>query len=150
MVTFTWKDRSDNNATKFMKLKADEFMRRFLLHVLPKRFRKIRYFGFLSPRYKKVNILLIRELLCVVGEIFTPPVNESIEEKMLRLTGKDINCCPICKKGRMLQSQNFKPAYFNILFYIKQKKCMIHPNRYLSINHNMTTDFKVALFIITR
>ena len=122
VVTFTWKDRSDNNATKFMKLKADEFMRRFLLHVLPKRFRKIRYFGFLSPRYKKVNILLIRELLCVVGEIFTPPVNESIEEKMLRLTGKDINCCPICKKGRMLQSQNFKPAYFKYIVPHKTKE----------------------------
>jgi len=62
-VTFSWKDRSDENKTKFMTLDGEEFMRRFLLHVLPKGFRKIRYFGFLSPRYKTENIRIIRELI---------------------------------------------------------------------------------------
>ena len=55
-VIFTWKDRADNNATRKMCLGAEEFIRRFLLHVLPKGFRKIRYFGFLSPRNKTKNI----------------------------------------------------------------------------------------------
>ena len=62
-VTFTWKDRSDENKTKLMTLTAEEFIRRFLTHVLPKGFRKIRYFGFLSPRYKTENIRIIRELV---------------------------------------------------------------------------------------
>ncbi|WP_394699500.1 transposase [uncultured Desulfobacter sp.] len=46
-----------------MCLDAEEFIRRFLLHVLPKGFRKIRHFGFLSPRYKTTNINLIRQLM---------------------------------------------------------------------------------------
>ena len=66
-VTFTWKDRSDDDKTKLMTLEADEFIRRFLLHVLPKGFRKIRYFGFLSPRYKKENIRIIRNWLEKMG-----------------------------------------------------------------------------------
>ena len=57
-VIFTWKDRSQNNATEEMILDVVEFIRGFLLHVLPKGFKKIRHFGFLAPRYKTRNIEL--------------------------------------------------------------------------------------------
>ena len=121
-VTFTWKDRSDNNETKLMTLEANEFIRRFLLHVLPKRFKKIRYFGFLSPRYKKENIKIIRELIEDNGGIFTPPEKETIEEMMLRLTGKDINCCPVCGKGRMVQLIDLKSEYYDYIVPHKKRE----------------------------
>ena len=121
-VTFSWKDRSDDNKTKFMTLEAEEFIRRFLLHVLPKGFRKIRYFGFLAPRYKKENIRIIRELIGANGDVFTPPVKETTEEMMLRLTGKDINCCPVCGKGRMVQLIDLKSEYYDYIVPHKKRE----------------------------
>ncbi|WP_024334827.1 IS91 family transposase [Desulfotignum balticum] len=89
-VVFTWKDRTQNNAIKEMKIDATEFIRRFLLHVLPRGFKKIRHFGFLSPRYKKNNIKLIRELVQDNSQEFTQPDIESLETMMQRLTGINI------------------------------------------------------------
>ena len=99
-VTFTYRDRQNNDQIKQMTLDADEFIRRFLLHVLPKGFFKIRYFGFLSHTNKKHLIPLIRELIDA-NAILPEKINESISEMMLRLTGIDIGCCPRCKKGKM-------------------------------------------------
>lgn len=99
-VTFTYKDRSDKNLTKKMTLSADEFIRRFLLHVLPPRFVKIRYFGFLFHRDKRKNILLILVFLNAKPE-HVERVDESVEQIMMRLTGIDIGCCPHCGKASM-------------------------------------------------
>jgi hypothetical protein len=84
--------------------------------------RKIRYFGFLSPRYKTENIRIIRELLGKNGDNVIPPVKETKEEIMLRLTGKDINCCPACGKGRMSESTSLKPSYFEYIVPRRKKK----------------------------
>jgi hypothetical protein len=100
-VTFTYRDRQNNDQTKKMTLDADEFIRRFLLHVLPKGFFKIRYFGFLSHTNKKQLIPLIRDLIGDAA-IIPEKIDESISEMMLRLTGIDISCCPKCKKGKMM------------------------------------------------
>jgi len=109
-VTFTYKDRKDDAKTKKMTLSAPEFIRRFLLHVLPKGFMKIRYFGFLANINKKQAIPLIREL---IGSNEKPPqtVKETVVEIMLRLTGRDIACCPNCKKGKMMVIGILPPAY---------------------------------------
>jgi len=72
-----------------------------LLHVLPKGFFKIRYFGFLAHTNKKEQIPLIRKLIDP-DATFPEKINESIKEMMLRLTGIDITCCPKCKKGKMI------------------------------------------------
>jgi len=100
-VVFTYKDRAHDNITRQMALDAMEFIRRFLLHVLPNRFMKIRYFGFLANVNKRKAVLLIRRLIGVdMGvRVF---VKETIQEKMLRLTGRDILLCPHCKKGHMV------------------------------------------------
>ena len=99
-VTFAYKDRSDNNRTRQMTLAADEFIRRFLLHVLPPRFVKIRYFGFLFHRNKRRNIALIREQMGSQA-VITAPAVEDAQQIMLRLLGIDIHCCPHCGKGQM-------------------------------------------------
>ena len=110
-VVFTWKDRAQNDAVKEMTLGAVEFIRRFLLHVLPRGFKKIRHFGFLSPRYKTRNIKLIRKM---TGDKFKEPrhpENESVEEMMHRLTGIDIKACPKCGKGRLTRLYELMPVY---------------------------------------
>ncbi len=83
-----------------MALPAREFIRRFLLHVLPSRFMKIRYYGFLANICKKKAVLLIRHLIGKYVEVvsFT---GERIRDKVLRLTGNDILLCPHCRKGTM-------------------------------------------------
>lgn len=107
-VTFTYKDRQDNNTTKLMILPAMEFIRRFLLHVLPSRFMKIRYYGFLANICKKKAVLLIRRLIGKDMEVRTF-IKETLQEKVLRLTGRDIPLCPHCKEGRMI-SRGMQPA----------------------------------------
>jgi Putative transposase/Transposase zinc-binding domain len=101
MVTFTYRDRKDNNTVKLTTVDAGEFIRRFLRHVLPVGFMKIRYFGFLSNKRKKETIQLCREL---IGDSTPHPQREkkTANELMIELTGTDITRCPCCKKGTMI------------------------------------------------
>src|SRR6266478_3539364 len=62
-VRFLWKDYRDDNRQKTMTLSADEFIRRFLIHVLPDGFQRIRDYGFLSNRHRKDKLALCRQLL---------------------------------------------------------------------------------------
>jgi hypothetical protein len=99
-VSFEYRDRTDNNSVKTLSVSAHEFIRRFLLHVLPENFMKIRYFGFLSHRNKKQAVKLIRQL--IDPDVSLPEkIEETYLDMMQRLTGQDILCCPNCKKGRM-------------------------------------------------
>jgi hypothetical protein len=98
-VTFTYRDRSDNDQKKSMTLDAVEFIRRFLLHVLPDGFVKIRYFGFMAHRNRKKSIALIRKLIDSGTQIEIR--EETVVEMMLRLAGIDITLCPRCGKGRL-------------------------------------------------
>lgn len=99
-VTFAYRDRKDNDTLKLTTVEAQEFIRRFLLHVLPGGFMKIRHFGFLSNRHKKDNIHICRELL---GDNSQPSerVKKTPIQLMLELTGKDITKCPCCREGHM-------------------------------------------------
>ena len=99
-VSFTYRDRERNSEIKVMTLNAHEFIRRFLLHVLPMGFVKIRYFGFLSHKNKKQAITLIRKFIDPDAEL-PEKIKETIFEMMLRLTGTDITRCPKCGKGKM-------------------------------------------------
>jgi len=98
-ITFTYKDW-ERDETRQMTLAADEFIRRFLLHVLPSGFMKIRYFGFLSHTNKKKSIPLLRKLIDPDADL-PKKTKETLQEMMFRLTGEDITCCPECKKGKM-------------------------------------------------
>ena len=100
-VTFNYRDRSDENKEKEFTIGADEFIRRFLLHVLPRGFTKIRYYGFLAHANKKTCIELIRMLINATTA-YVQKLVESAQEMMLRLTGIDIGCCPQCGKGKLV------------------------------------------------
>jgi len=99
-VTFSWRDRADGNALKEMTLPCAEFVGRFLLHVLPKGFQKVRAYGFLAPRAKKAALDAIRAALGAVSPA-PPPAGETAPERVLRLTGVDVALCPVCKAGRL-------------------------------------------------
>jgi hypothetical protein len=100
-VIFKYCDRSDENKIKELNLKAKEFIRRYLLHILPRGFMKIRYYGFLAHANKKECIPLLRQLINPDAEI-TEKLTETVQEMMLRLTGVDLSLCPECGKGKMV------------------------------------------------
>ena len=112
-VTFHYRDRTDSNRQKSMTLPAVAFLRRFLLHVLPPRFVRIRHYGFLANSVRRKRIALCRRLLGVPAETAPPAPSESWEETLLRLTGKDVTCCPRCKAGHLRTTREIKPDRFH-------------------------------------
>lgn len=100
-VTFTYKDRKALNQRKQMTLNAQEFIRRFLLHVLPDGFVRIRYFGFLANRCKKKNLQQCRRLLHLSSD---PPIlpKQSFVALLLALTGQNALQCPNCQQSQMV------------------------------------------------
>jgi hypothetical protein len=101
MVSFYYRDRKNKNSRKIMTLDAYEFIRRFLLHVLPKKFMRIRHFGFLANRSKKQNLKKCRELLGLSPQL-PESAEKTTQELMLQLTGINLNLCPRCQKGSMI------------------------------------------------
>jgi ABC-type antimicrobial peptide transport system ATPase subunit len=94
-VTFIYRDRSDQNKKKAMCLDGAEFIRRFLMHVLPDRFVKIRYFGFMAHRNRKKAIALIRKLIAP-DKKFPEKIKETVIQMIQRVMGIDITRCPVC------------------------------------------------------
>jgi hypothetical protein len=98
-VRFRWKDYADHDRVKIMALDADEFLRRFLLHVVPRGFMRIRHFGLLANRTRRGTLTQCRDLLGQPPTEATPP--ESVAVLVHRLTGVDLARCPVCGEGRM-------------------------------------------------
>jgi len=115
-VKFIWRDYRDHNQQKIMPLSADEFIRRFLLHVLPNGFHRIRYYGFLANPHRKQKLELCRQLLGAVPSP-TPPVGssepvtpEDYRDRYDRLTGRSLRECPVCHRGHMIAVQALQPV----------------------------------------
>jgi plasmid stabilization system protein ParE len=107
-VRFRWRDYADGNHVKVMDLDADELLRRFLLHVVPDGFVRIRHFGLLANRRRAEALAQCRTLL---AQPAPPPVpSESARALMLRLTGIDIERCPSCQQGVLRQLEVLRPA----------------------------------------
>src|SRR3990167_740621 len=101
-VTFKWRDYADESKSKLMTLDALEFIRRYLTHVLPNGFMRIRTFGFLANSCKAKNIDLILPLLNQLKRRDSEKKEEeSISELMQRITGIDIHLCQHCKVGNL-------------------------------------------------
>jgi hypothetical protein len=106
-VRFRYKDyRADSNESqKTMALTALEFIRRFLLHVLPRGLHRIRYYGLLGNRHRTSQLARCRELLETTGsETIRRPCSRSQDyrDRYEVLTGISLRACPVCKVGRML------------------------------------------------
>jgi hypothetical protein len=108
-ITFRYRDRSDNETVKLMILDASEFIRRFLLHILPDGFMKIRHYGILSNRNRKYKLTVCKKL-------FGAPCRhenrekESWQDLLTRITGTDPRICPYCGKGNMVLKEVLNPS----------------------------------------
>lgn len=109
-VTFRWRDYKDHNRTKFMTVDAFEFIRRFLLHILPDNFVKIRHYGLMSNRNRKTKFRRCQEILGVDSNWEQESSeSESWEELLYKLTGIDPRICPCCGRGRMVAIEVLQP-----------------------------------------
>jgi hypothetical protein len=105
-VTFRYKDYRHDAQQKTMILEAEEFIRRFLLHVLPDGFQRSRYYGFLGNRYREQKLAHCRELLGMPTP--EPPALQTAKdyrEHYEQLAGSSLWQCPVCRHGRMLVIQ---------------------------------------------
>jgi len=100
-VTFTYKDYKHGQQHKVMTLSADEFLRRFLLHVLPNSFQRIRHYGLLGNRHRAEHLARCRELLAMPVSI--PEPRHDYRERLQQLGGNDPLLCPQCKSGEMVR-----------------------------------------------
>ena len=99
-VRFQYKDYADQQRSKTMRLSSSEFIHRFLMHTLPSRFLRIRYFGFLANRFRKQRLDQCRTLLGISPQAPVPanqlPVSTTGDEQ------EAISICPVCRCGRLL------------------------------------------------
>lgn len=108
-VEFKWKDYRQESQPKVMRLDAAEFVRRFLLHVLPSGFQRIRHYGLLANCHREVKLEKCRQLLQAPPPL---PVDEPLEylDRYQRLTGQSLRDCPKCCRGQMVRIESFLPG----------------------------------------
>lgn len=105
-VSFRWRDYRQGNRARTMTLEADEFIRRFLLHVLPDHFVRIRHFGFLANRHRTENIQRARQLLHEHAGLDSDR-NPSAEP---HTSTEELRRCPHCLKGHLVCVQTLTPT----------------------------------------
>lgn len=104
-IRFRWKDYRHDDQVKTMTLTSEDFIRRFLLHVLPNGFRRIRYYGLLGNRHREENLSLCRQLLGM--HMVEPATVRALPEtdyldRYENLTGRSLRQCPQCGRGSMV------------------------------------------------
>ena len=114
-VSFWARDNSRPGQKRLVTLTAPEFIRRFLLHVLPPRFVKIRHYGLMAPRNAKTKLEQARALIKLQGpgatdgltrqQLDTPNKTQTWQEMLKALTGLDLTTCPNCGQGRLIRSR---------------------------------------------
>ena len=99
-VTFSWKDYRHGNQPSLMTLSTDEFIRRFLLHVLPRGFQRIRQFGLLANRRRRVQLARCRQLLGTATQA-AMPLPSDYKSLYQTVTGESLEHCPACRIGKL-------------------------------------------------
>jgi hypothetical protein len=107
-VRFRVRDSANGNRKKMMRLEAGEFIGRFLLHVLPSGFKRIRHYGLLGPAHKAANLAAARAAL--QAPVPDPLIVESVEAFMQRVAGIEWLNCPHCHEGRFQVLQGILPS----------------------------------------
>jgi hypothetical protein len=110
VVKFKYRDYADDNREKTMELPAESFMHRFLMHVLPHRFVRIRYFGLLAHRNKKRAIQACLEFYNMRKQKKDIPL--TWREMYAKVTGKNLSTCPECRKGKLVIKEIIEPVRY--------------------------------------
>jgi Putative transposase/Transposase zinc-binding domain len=109
-VSFRWKDYADDQRNKVMRLTAEEFLRRFLLHVLPPRFVRIRHYGLLAGRNVNSKLARCRQLLGTATQLSPTSAVKTWPEWVQEWTGQDPLCCPRCQSPLIRHTLGTVPA----------------------------------------
>jgi hypothetical protein len=110
-VRFHWKDYRNGGRQRTMSLAAVEFIRRFLLHVLPEGFQRIRYYGFLANRHREHKLARCRQLLAIPPpEPTDVAASRDYRDQYQQLTGSYLTECPACQRGHMVIIEVLRPV----------------------------------------
>ena len=125
-VCFRWKDYAHGRQRRIMKLSAIEFVRRFLMHVLPSGFVRVRHYGILANRHRQEKLALCRELLGIeptFQDQEDAPVPLATPEHDSSVTPTRV--CPVCGAGRMIVIAEFPPMVMNLEALNQAQLCSI-------------------------
>jgi hypothetical protein len=122
VVRFRYKDYAHGNRKRAMSLSAWEFVRRFLLHVLPAGFVRIRHYGILSNRHRHEDLALCRELLGG-GEAAEPEAAEAVKVPEGPESIGPTRVCPVCGAGRMVVIAEFPPTASGEELFVGVEEC---------------------------
>jgi hypothetical protein len=110
-VRFHWKDYRHHDRHKIMILPAEEFIRRFLIHVLPQGFQRIRYYGFRANRHRDQSLKLCRQLLPMHPATPQPtPGDPPSDDDWAAYNRSSPLQCPVCRQGRMIIVETLAPV----------------------------------------
>ena len=109
-VSFEWKDYRDAGNSKVMTVSAEEFIRRFLQHVVPPGLQRIRYYGFLANCHREAKLILCRELLATACSQLLPQPPDC-RDLLAALTRTNLHICPQCGKAILIRLQFFPPCH---------------------------------------
>jgi hypothetical protein len=126
-VTFSWRDYARGNQQRAMTLAADEFIRRFLLHVLPRGFQRLRQFGLLANRRRRAKLALCRNLLggAAGPTVTNQPLPNDYQTLYETLTGQSLRHCPACRTGTLQLTEYLAPL--SVLNFAPQSHSMPVP-----------------------
>lgn len=117
-MTFRYKDYAHGGQTRSMTLAAREFIRRFLLHVLPEGFMRIRHYGYLANRRRREKLGRCRELLgapAIPAAPEAPPaVAAEVEQSAAPPPTAPAAPCPVCAEGRLQVVERWEPAWRSV------------------------------------
>ena len=99
-VALRVRDNSTGGKRRTLRLPGAAFVGRFLLHVLPRGFKRIRHYGLLGPAHKRARLAAAREAL--QAPVPKPVVIESVDAFMRRVARREWSCCPQCHHGRLM------------------------------------------------
>ena len=122
-VSFRWKDYAHGRQWRTMKLSATEFVRRFLMHVLPSGFVRVRHYGILANRHRQQKLALCRDLLGVEAtsqEDVPAPLATPEHDSPVTPT----KVCPVCGGGRMIVIAEFPPMTMNLEALNQAEPCL--------------------------
>ena len=127
VVRFHYRDRRDGDRRKIARLPAEEFLRRFLLHVLPDGFMRIRHYGLLANRGRRERLDHVRRLLGTRGPAAADPPPQTAADWMRLLLGIDIDRCPAC--GELLHQEWLPPAVSPFVAWLRLPVAIATPTR---------------------
>jgi len=108
MVHFKVRDNQNRGKKKIKIIHVKDFLRRYLLHVVPKRYVRIRHFGLLGTRMKREKIAIVRKLMGIVESVQVK-LREGWQELLKRSQSIDVRLCPKCKEGILIQVREIMP-----------------------------------------